>query len=107
VFQAIDLFAEATTAIEREAMQNSMATLKLLGMNAKNAWEYGRLLKANEQRRELYVMAAGLCIESRLPLLTNQGGVFKGMKNLQLVPASLIAREESAKKILNVARRKK
>ncbi len=107
VFQAIELFAEATTATERNAMENAMASLKLLGMNAKNAWDYGRLLKANPRRRELHVMAAGLCIESRLPLLTNQRRAFKGMKNLQLVPASLMRPEQEAKTILNLARRRK
>ena len=107
VFQAIELFSEAITSVEREAMQNAMASMKLLGMNAKNAWEYGRLLKKNPQRRELDILAAGLCIESRLPLLTNQRTAFKGIKGLLLVSPSLVRREDSAKKILNLARRKK
>jgi len=107
VFQAIELFAGATTVNEREAMQNALAAMKLLGMNAKNAWEYGRLLKANGHRRELHILAAGLCIESGLPLLTNQRGAFKGMKNLQIIPASLVTQAESARKILNAAPRKK
>lgn len=88
VFQAIELFSFAKTEAEFKAVEDAMASVKLLGLNPKNARRYGMLLGEDRKRDRLALLIAGLCLESKLPLLTNRRKEFAGFRGLQLIPAS-------------------
>ena len=105
VFQAIELFALARTEKERTAVEDSMAAMKLLGLNPKNAGRYGTLLHSYAKRDRYALLIAGLCIESRLPLLTDRQRMFKGIKGLQCVPTRFVGRFASGAEILKAAER--
>ncbi len=85
VFQAVELFAVMRTQAERKAAADAMAAMKLLGLNPKNAAHYGVLFAAHPGRREMNLLIAGLCIESRLPLLTGRRREFAGIRGLALL----------------------
>ena len=98
VFQAIELFSLGRNERELRAIEDSMASVKVLGLNAKNARLYGNLLakKTNVMR----ALVAGLCRESKLPLLTGRPGEFRGF-GIQVVPVRLVARYETGQEILS------
>ena len=101
VFHAIELFALATSDVEQKAVEDAMSAMKLLGLNPKNAKRYGELLATRKQLEPWNLLIAGLCMESRLPLLTDRNGEFRGIRGLVIVPTQLIGRFESASDILN------
>lgn len=103
VFQAIELFALARTEKERTAIEDSMAAMKLLGLNPKNAGLYGSLTSSHAKRDRYAILIAGLCIESRLPLLTDRKDMFKGIKGLRCIPTKLVGRFASGAEILKAA----
>jgi predicted nucleic acid-binding protein len=105
VFQAVELFSLGRNERERAAIENSMACLKVLGMNARNARRYGRLLRERGSGNLAGVLVAGLCIDSGLPLLTDERETFRGIRGLRLVPTTLVQRLSSAQEILKAARR--
>lgn len=100
VFQAMELFSLARTERELREVENTMAAMKLLGVNPKNARLYGKLLAAR-QRNSLHegmagawnILIAGLCIESRLPLLTERKREFAGIKDLQIISPRMIVKD--------------
>jgi predicted nucleic acid-binding protein len=100
VFQAIEVFAGMRTAGERKAAADAMSAMKLLGLNPKNAALYGGLFAAHPGRRPINLLTAGLCIESRLPLLTGRGKEFAGIKGLSLVSPRMMTAGLSAPDIL-------
>lgn len=102
-FQAIELFALARTEKERSAIEDSMAAMKLLGLSPKNAGKYGRLVSSHKKHDRYALLIAGLCIESRLPLLTDRRSMFKGIKGLQCIPSKLVGRYASGAEILKAA----
>jgi predicted nucleic acid-binding protein len=85
VFQAIDLFSMARTRREIRAVSDAMGAIKVLGLNPKNAWRYGALASVKGVRSRWQVLIAGLCIESRLPLLTNRREEFAGFRGLVVI----------------------
>jgi len=101
VFQAIELFAAMRTAKERKAAEDAMSAMKLLGLNPKNSPLYAGLFAAHPGRRTMDLLVSGLCIESRLPLLTGQRKEFAGIGGLLLVSPRLIEQGRSASDILN------
>lgn len=103
VFQAIELFAVARTDSERKAVEDSMAAMKVMGLNPKQASRYGTLLKRSERLNTLHVLVAGLCIESKLPILTDRRGDFRGIKGLTIVPTKLVRQFESGREVLVAA----
>ncbi len=105
VFQAIELFSLAESENEREAIEDSMAAVKIMGLNPKRARKYGALLTSAKRLDTLNVLIAGLCLESRLPILTNRNEDFKGIRGLTVVPAKLLSKFESGHEILASARR--
>ena len=105
VFQAIELFAAARTPRERNAAEDAMSALKLLGLNPKNAMGYGDLFAAHPRLQPAALLVAGLCIESRLPLLSDRGKDFKGIRGLTVIPTRRIGRGNSALDIVNVQQR--
>ncbi len=106
VFQAIELFSLARTEKEKRAVEDSMAAMKVLGLNAKNAALYGSLMGSHRTKNRLAVLIGGLCIESRLPLLTDRKQMFKGIAGVQCVSTQLVRRYETGEEILLAARGK-
>lgn len=103
VFQAMELFADAGTVDEENAVEDAMAAMKVLGVNPKNAKSYGSLLAKNQSRAALDLLTAGLCIESRLPILTNRRGDFRNIAGLVIVPTKLVRAHASGHEILRAA----
>ena len=101
VFQAIELFSLAESQRECEAIEDSMAAMRIMGLNPKQARKYGVLLTSLKRLDTLNVLIAGLCLESRLPILTDRKGDFKGIRDLVVVPTRLISRFESGQEVLN------
>jgi predicted nucleic acid-binding protein len=104
VFQAIEVFALAESEQEYSAMEDSMSAMKIMGLNPKQARAYGVLLNAARKLDTLNVLVAGLCRESRLPILTDRKQDFHGLKDLLVVPTRLLFRYGSAQEVLNAAR---
>ncbi|MEK7250465.1 MAG: hypothetical protein AAB209_08595 [Bacteroidota bacterium] len=107
VYQAIELFSLAKTEEEVKAIEDSMAAMKLMGLNPKNARKYGELTSSNKKTDHWNILIAGLCIESRLPILTDRRKDFSGIKGLTVVPTKLIENEMSGEEILQIAQHNK
>ena len=101
VFQAIELFSLAESEKESRAIEDSMAAMKVMGLNPKQAQKYGTLLTSASRLDTLNVLIAGLCLESKLPILTDRKADFKGVKGLVVVPTKLISMYESGHEVLN------
>ena len=100
VFQAIEVFSGMRTAGERKAAEDAMSAMKLLGLNPKNAALYGSLFAGHPGRRPMDLLTAGLCIESRLPLLTGRRKEFGDIAGLSLISPRSITAGHSAPDIL-------
>lgn len=85
VFNAMELFSLARTAAETEAVASSMSAMKILGLNARSAKSYGRLLSKGPALPRMNALIAGLALESRLPVLTGLPGEFRGVRGLTLL----------------------
>jgi len=107
VFQAIELFSFARLESEYRAIEDSMAALKLLGLNPKNARKYGELIASCRNVTRWNILTAGLCLESRLPLLTDRRQDFKGVPGLLLVPSRLVRQFDSGAEIIRAAQKKR
>lgn len=103
VFQAIELFALAKTEKEHGAIEDSMAAMKLMGLNPKNARHYGTLMAARRNNDRYNLLIGGLCIDSRLPLLTDERSDFKRIPGLVLIPTALVGKYATGREILNAA----
>lgn len=104
VFSAIELFAGAATEHERSLMEDAMSAMKILGLNAKSARRYGEWFRPSTHRRSLALLSAGLCLESRLPVLTAQPSLFRGVKGIRVIPAARMRSGAAAAEILQAAR---
>ena len=90
VFNAIELFALAGSERESRLVAEALSSLKILGLNAKNAPAYGRLFASAKKTGVLNLLVAGLCIESKLPLVTGKASEFRGIRALKVMtPAQL------------------
>ena len=96
VFQAVELFAAMRTGAERRAAEDAMSAMKILGLNPKKAPMYGALFAAHPRKRATDLLVAGLCLESRLPLLTAREGDFRGIRGLALIAPRSVRGEGSA-----------
>jgi len=85
VFQAVEVFAAMRTRRARRAAEDAMSAMKILGLSPKKAPEYGALFAAHPRKRATDLLVAGLCLESRLPLLTARGKDFRGIRGLAIV----------------------
>ena len=93
VFQAIELFSFAKSEREMRIIEDSMAVVKLLGLNARTARKYGEMIAKDRKMNRWNILIAGLCLESRLPLLTNSGKEFAGFGGLQIMPANSLLKD--------------
>lgn len=105
VFQAIELFAMAKTEQEHRAVEDSMAAMKLMGLNPKNARKYGELIASKKGKDRYTLLIAGLCIDSRLPLLTDERAAFKGIPGLTLIPTGMVGKYATGSEIIGAAGR--
>ena len=104
VFQAIELFSYARIEVERKAIEDAMAAMKLLGLNPKNAQRYGKLLRSTPRSATLNILVAGLCLESRLPILTGRKKDFAGVKGLEIVSPEMTEGSATGAEILQSIR---
>lgn len=104
VFQAIELFSLAESEKEYSAIEDSMAAMKIMGLNPKQARKYGALLNSAKRLDTLNVLIAGLCLESKLPILTDRKEDFKGIRGLTVVPTRLLLQFESGHELLSSIR---
>ena len=105
VFHAIQLFSLANSEKEYSAIEDSMAAMKIMGLNPKRAGKYGRLLASSGRADTMNVLVAGLCLESKLPILTDRRDDFRGIGGLLVVPTKLLPGFESGQEILRASRR--
>ena len=94
VFNAIELFALAGTARESRAIAEALSSLKILGLNAKNAPAFGRLFASAKKAGTMELLVAGLCIETKLPLVTEKTAAFRGIRGLTVVTPARLERDE-------------
>jgi len=106
VFQAIEVFSLGRSESEFQAISDAMAALKVLGLNAKNARRYGELIGGRKGSDRWNLLIAGLCLESRLPLITDCVKDFRGVRGLVLIPTRLIPKFQSGDEILGALKRR-
>ena len=85
VFNAIQVFAQFRTPEERKVAEDAMSAMKVLGLNPKNAARYGDLFQAHPELNAVDLLVAGLCMESRIALLTDRRDDFRGIHGLSIV----------------------
>lgn len=83
VFNAAELFAAARTKKESQAVEDALHAMKILGLNGKSAKNIAVPLRA--ARATLPGLIAGVCIESRLPIVTFDPQRFAGIKKLEMI----------------------
>ncbi|HTY10137.1 MAG TPA: PIN domain-containing protein [Bacteroidota bacterium] len=103
VFNAIEAFSVARSKKEIQAVDDAMSALKVLGLNSKSAKAAGRFFSVvgSGKLNEMPALIAGLCIESKLPIVTLNPRRFAGVKQLRVVPALMLDRN-SGKLDVNV-----
>jgi len=104
VFQAIEAFSFGRSARELQAIDDAMASLKVLGLNPKNARRYGGLIREKGKKNQWSALIAGMCDESRLPILTDRVRDFRDFPGLVIVPTRMVAKYTTGEEILEVAR---
>jgi predicted nucleic acid-binding protein len=89
VFNAIELFALCETRKQTQAMESALGALKILGLNGKSGPSVGAVLRKARARRlrDFDTLIAGICIESRLPLMTGRPGRYRGIRSLRIFRA--------------------
>jgi len=89
VFNAVELFAAARTARENQKIEDVLSSIKILGMNGRNAKKFAALEGFRHASVPVETMIAGICIEARLPLMTTRRGTYGKYRNLRIVHASM------------------
>jgi predicted nucleic acid-binding protein len=92
VFNAIEVFALCENEKEIQAVEDSLCALKILGLNGKSAKRVGLLVRRGRESKErsLDLLVAGLCVESKLPILTGRPSRYRMVKALEVLPARLL-----------------
>jgi predicted nucleic acid-binding protein len=101
VFNAIEAFSAARSEKEIQAVDDAMSAMKVLGLNAKSAKVMGTLFSGNSSKkhRDLRILIAGVCRESKLPILTLNPRRFSGIKQLRVIPAMHMSRALTPEKL--------
>ncbi len=84
VFNAIELFSLVRSEQEKKTMESAMSSLKILGLNAKSAPSYADVIQ-NKRLPRMNGLIAGLCLESKLPILTSKPSEFRRVKGLRVL----------------------
>jgi len=89
VFNAMEVFELCETRRQMLAAEHALSALKILGMNGKSGRSLGAILRLARKRglRDFDTLIAGLCVESRLPLLTGRPKNYRGVRSLRIIPA--------------------
>lgn len=85
VFNVVEAFGLCRTERERRAVEETMSAMKLLGLNAKLGKSIGAIAARRGRPADLPVLIAGLCRESRLPLVTGRPQAFRGLRGLEII----------------------
>ncbi len=87
VFNAAELFSLCRTKRELSAVEDVLYAMKVLGLNGKSAKNIATLLSRARalDMRDLDALVAGVCAESRLPLLTAEPQRYKGLGALKVM----------------------
>jgi predicted nucleic acid-binding protein len=80
VFNAIELFAASKSLKETQAIEDAMSSMKVLGINSKSAKNIAAIVSSS--KRDFAALIAGVCIESKLPIVTLNPKRFSGIKKL-------------------------
>lgn len=91
VVSAAELFGRARTKRERTAVIAAMQAMKVLGINGRSALRIGPLLAHVKERDDAYT--AAVCIESRLPLVTNEPARYAGLSGLMVRTPTELTRQ--------------
>jgi hypothetical protein len=92
VFHAIEAFSVCQTDEERRSLEETMRGMKLLGLNAKSGKSIGAMFGAEGTARDLHRLAAGVCIESRLPMVSTRRGAYANIAGLTVIgPEAVVA----------------
>lgn len=83
VFNAIELFAVSKSLKETQAIEDALSAMKVLGINSKSAKNIAAVVSSTT--RDFSALIAGVCIESKLPILTLNPKRFSKIKNLHVV----------------------
>lgn len=86
VFNAAELFAAARTKNEILAVEHALHAMKILGLNGKSAKNIAPLLRTS--RTEMAGLIAGICSESRLPIVTMRPGRYAGIRKIEVIHAA-------------------
>lgn len=93
VFNAIELFAAARTQQEIRAIDDAMSAMKVLGVNAKSAKNIAATFSSGT--RDMSGLTAGVCVESRLAIVTLDPKRYKKIPSLEVIPAHSLLNESS------------
>ncbi len=85
VFNAIELFAASKSLKETQAIEDAMNAMKVLGVNAKSAKNIADIVSSS--KKDFSALIAGVCIESKLPIVTLHPKRFSGTKKLEIFSA--------------------
>jgi predicted nucleic acid-binding protein len=96
VFHAITLFAWAESRRAQKAVEDMFAPIRILGLNAQSAPLFGSLLAQAGKKNVMDVLVAGVCLQSRLPLLTDRTSDFTEFRGLKILPATRSLRRKSS-----------
>jgi predicted nucleic acid-binding protein len=87
VFNAMELFAGAGSPRQRRAVEDVLSAVKILGMNGRNAGRFAKIAPVGRGGIPLSALIAGICIEARLPLVTDRIEAFERYRKLRAVKA--------------------
>ncbi|MEX0736530.1 MAG: hypothetical protein WEB62_10550 [Bacteroidota bacterium] len=104
VFNVIEAFSLCRSEEEIEAVESSMHALKILGLNGKSGKRIGLARRSVRTVRDLDLLIAGLCLESKLPLLTGRPKRYVGLADLRVVPSLAVKKWDTAEEILRAVR---
>lgn len=90
VFTAIELFAACRSLKERQAVQDSMDALKVLGINPKSAKNIAKVITSTTM--DCSSLIAAVCIESKLPIATLEPKQYAGISELEIISVKTLLR---------------
>ncbi|MEX0602992.1 MAG: hypothetical protein WD295_06600 [Bacteroidota bacterium] len=93
VFQVVEMFSYCATGREVKVIEDALSGVKILGLNARTGKNIGAIARrAPDTIGDLELLAAGLCVESRLPLVTGRSRRYRGIRGLRLIPTRPLER---------------
>ncbi len=90
VFNAIELFAVSKSLKETQAIEEAMHAMKVLGVNSKSAKNIASIVSYS--KNVFCALIAGVCIESKLPIITLNAKRFLGINKLKVYSIKELAK---------------